>query len=55
MTPWGSVTTAKWLQATALGLHEGSAAFIPFNPGPLTGSAGRFDPNEQGTTSNLIP
>jgi hypothetical protein len=52
---WGSVTTAKWLQATALSLHEGSAAFIPFDPGPLTGTAGPFDPSKQGTTSSLMP
>jgi hypothetical protein len=52
---WGSVTTPRWLQATALDLHEGSAAFIPFNAGPLTGAAGPFDPNEQSTSSTSLP
>jgi hypothetical protein len=52
---WGSVTTAKSLQAAAVALHDGSAAFIPFDPGPLTGSAGPFDPKQQGTTPGVIP
>jgi hypothetical protein len=52
---WGSVTTAKWLQATAVGLHDGGAAFIPFDPGPLTGSAGAFNPKTQGAPAGGLP
>lgn len=54
---WGSVTTAKSLQAAALALHEGGAAFIPFNPGPLTGatvpSGAEVGPTAPGVLPNL--
>jgi hypothetical protein len=51
---WGSVATAKSLQAAALALHEGGAAFIPFNPGPLTGATGSSHSVQQGTASGGI-
>jgi hypothetical protein len=53
---WGSTATAQSLQAAAVALHEGSSAFIPFDPTALTGTNEPFNPQEQGTSSGgMLP
>jgi hypothetical protein len=39
---WGNVATPHSLQRTAAGLGLGNAAFVPYNPWPLTGDNGAF-------------
>jgi hypothetical protein len=45
---WGSVAQPKTLQASALALGLGEAAFVNFRPPALSGDNGPFDPPSNG-------
>jgi hypothetical protein len=45
---WDDVATPGRLDASAQSLGLGDAAFIPYNPAPLSGDNGPFDPITQG-------
>jgi alpha-beta hydrolase superfamily lysophospholipase len=47
---WGDATSAESLQAAALSLNEGDAAYVPYTPPPLTTTNGPFNPETQGYT-----
>jgi hypothetical protein len=42
---WGGVATPWALQAAATGLELGDAAFVPYDPPPLSGDNGRLAPD----------